>query len=157
MRLITDHLSTYHYLITDHSVSTPLPHFRKEQEFAFAYEAQIDDPYIARSLNQNPLIHGQSSQHKTLHAMIKNVGLVWLPAADRWLTASELLTSQCFPVRASFSNNVITSCFTTPGSLSFAAPRRRTHCSVVSQMGNSMNVAVCGAMWLPGIVLVGRL
>ena len=131
---------------------------RKEQEFELKY-AKVHQPSVARSLNQNPDKHGQASQGRVLHAMIKNCGVVWLPSADRWLAPSELLASQAFPVRpelasptSKHSHLVCSFAADAASGLQLApaegVPRKRTHASVVSQMGNSMNVACCGAMAL---------
>ncbi|CAJ1389428.1 unnamed protein product, partial [Effrenium voratum] len=128
----------------------------KEQEFELKY-AKVHQPSVARSLNQNPDKHGQASQGRVLHAMIKNCGVVWLPSADRWLAPSELLASQAFPVRpelasptSKHSHLVCSFAADAASGLQLApaegVPRKRTHASVVSQMGNSMNVACCGAM-----------
>jgi hypothetical protein len=134
-------------------------------------------PNIARSLNQNPLFHGQRSPDgQTLHSVIKNAGIIWLPEADRWFTPHELLLSQAFPVRADLSHprsGVSRRCCSFTPMLPGDGPSKasssssttlnvddadaafisrhfvaRSHSATVGQAGNSMNVTCCGQLLL---------
>ena len=113
---------------------------RKEQEFARGYADKLQDPLLAVSLNQNPAKHGQSSSRRILHAMIRNCGIVYIPAARRWLTPREMMYAQAFPRGKTVFD--------------FAGQAKRSHSTMCSQMGNSMNVACCGAMWCSGKTVI---
>jgi hypothetical protein len=89
----------------------------------------------AYSLNQNCEGHALKSDKKLLQTVIKNVGLLWGDAVgeqcgfsygDRWLTPTELLTTQGFPALPWLPHSSVTS-FASDRTLRFTCV---SHCAL---------------------------
>ena len=120
----------------------------KEAEYLAFY--QRSRPHCCVMLNQNPASgFGIASTPDVLHTLIRNPAFHWSLDDHRWLSASEMLMAQCFPVLPRLANPrgspARCTSFCAGGHL---GPRDRSRQHVVAQAGNSMNVSVCGFMRL---------
>ena len=66
--------------------------------------------------------------------MIRNAGIIWIESIDRWLTPSEMMVSQVFPVRKAFSHGLRACSFVTDGTDDVMmcgphVPSKRSHAS----------------------------
>ncbi len=144
-------------------------HDLKQMPFPFrqaltSAEAKHDAGYLAmpgmteqrvRQLNQNPAsgFGAYSPNESSVQCVIKNAGVMMIN--NRSMCPIELLLYQNFPIRPNL---------TIPGSglaircHSYADPitdadkeslPKRARCASAGQAGNSMNLAVCGAMLPP--------
>ena len=88
---------------------------------------------------------------KSIHAIIKNVGVPYVPAAGRWMTPNEVLRCQGFPV------GVAAAAFKNATSFSKHRDTRRRD-AVKGQAGNAMCVPVLGALllFIAGTVCINR-
>lgn len=95
-------------------------------------------PHQAWQLNQNPKSgHGMTSTDKWLHTFIHNMGLIWVDNVKedcgRWLSPTEVLMAQAFPVHPELHKNWKVCPFNFPRAL--RRPR-----AVCAQSGNSMSI-----------------
>ena len=122
-------------------------------------------PGAACQLNQDPQSgHGMHTSDLWLHALIHNMGLIAcdsIPRAERqdselempnlavrrWMTPTEALATQGFPVHPHFPPRV-PSALSRPGELlcSFNFPQPRKLRATCGQAGNSMNVTCAGVL-----------
>ena len=104
--------------------------------------------------------HGISSSpppDALMYTLIKNPASHFcrLPHINRWLTATECLLAQGFPIRAEFVNPRLgmphaasesRACSFAPGGSVTPAPRKRNQ--VIGQAGNSQNLHCVTVVWL---------
>lgn len=124
---------------------------RSEQEYLRVYMDTTPAGCIHK-LNQNPSVRGVSSTPTQMHVIIKNTSIDFSTHHRRWLCPSELLAAQGFPVpcvvKRIKAENVDAAIAKQP-MCSFVIERHgRKAAAVKGQAGNSMNVNVCGAVWL---------
>ena len=113
-----------------------------EKELGVLKYYEQRDPSAAVSLNQNPVAgFAVHSSWNALQTLIKNVGIIYSLPHKRFLTPSEGLLAQGFPVLA-MADSARPLC-----SFNYDRPRKRT--AVLGQAGNSMNVQAAG---LAGII-----
>ncbi|CAE7035549.1 unnamed protein product [Symbiodinium sp. CCMP2592] len=97
-------------------------------ESSFLDHYQASRPGQVFALNQNPEVSLTASQQTHLRTIIRNTGILWRPASSnlaivlwsdrhgRWMTASETLRAQAFPVSVELSDG------DTKGKLETGAP-----------------------------------
>lgn len=102
-------------------------------------------PGCVYNLNQNPFGFAVRSTTTTLNTVIKNAGQMWSHIHKRWLTPSELLVAQGFPVRSSFTHGRPCCSFAVERP-PHMPPRKRS--AIIGQAGNSMNCNIAGIMLL---------
>ena len=124
-----------------------------EEEYLNEYQQQ--KPGAVVMLNQNPAsgFGMASTDDGLLYTIIHNPGLHWSQKHRRWLSGSEMLLSQGFPVVSRLANprgspaRCASFCASVGSGKSTTEPgSSRTRNCKVAQAGNSMNISVCGFM-----------
>jgi hypothetical protein len=97
------------------------------------------------------------STDSLLHCLIANPGYQWDDSSKRWLTAKEHLIMQGFPMYPELSTprgppRVIGSFL----NVSLRNDAARSRSAMRHQAGNSMNLSVCGMLWMFAFCFVSR-
>mgnify|MGYP002395801129 CR=1 FL=1 len=98
----------------------------------------------AFQVNQTASERFSASMSNELQTVTRNVGLLWVEKHQRWMTPSELLLSQGFPVMCASVRDM-----NLPLTSSFQEEvRGRKRAAQAHQAGNSMNVNTMGYVHL---------
>lgn len=97
-------------------------------------------PFLV-DLNQTPERKLVSPLTGPMHTLIRNLGLCWNTALDRWHHVNEHFIGMGYPIDLESAKIVRTTCPFTRG---IPAPPSRTRRSSANQVGNAMHVGVIG-------------
>lgn len=97
-------------------------------------------PGCAYMLGQNADVKAMRSTPSVLQTIIRNVGILWSDVHNRWLTPSEVLQCQGFPMTTELSCGV--ACCSFPKERAPFPGRKRA--AMLEQSGNSMTTVVAG-------------
>ena len=109
-----------------------------------AYNKMAKGKAIACDLGQN-VVFAMFCDERCLFTLIRGMGVIWSVQDNRWLCASELLSSMGWPVTPGSQRAALT---TTHFSESHEGAASRTHRSQRMQVGNGMHMHAIGAVLL---------